>query len=141
ASNVVPVPCWFGWETRALPGFDPMMLDRRLRTFADERCLPEMRNLAPEAAIKITIVQQVPAFAADASSGIVPLTLTLAAQKETHAVSYGTEAGLFQEAGACPIVCGPGDITQAHTANEFVETAELERCLAFLGRLADWAEA
>jgi len=141
ASNVVPVPCWFGWETRALPGFDPMTLDRRLRTFAYERCLLEMRRAAPEAAIKITIVQRVPAYAADARSEIVPLTLKLAEQKETHAVSYGTEAGLFQEGGAPPIICGPGDIAQAHAANEFVEVAELERCLAFLARLADWAEA
>src|SRR5262245_38128845 len=141
ASNVVPVPCWFGWETRALPGFDPMTLDRRLRTFTDESCLPKMRRLAPEAAIKITIIQQVPAYAADAGSGIVPLTLKLAEQNKTHAVSYCTEAGLFQEGGAPPIICGPGDIAQAHTPNEFVEVAELEKCLAFLARLADWAEA
>ena len=58
ASNVVPVPCWFGWETRALPGFDPMTLDRRLKAFAAETCLPEMRRVAPEADIKITATNQ-----------------------------------------------------------------------------------
>ena len=56
-------------------------------------------------------------------------------------MSYCTEAGLFQDGGAPAIICGPGDIAQAHTANEFVAVAELEKCLAFLGRLADWAEA
>jgi acetylornithine deacetylase len=141
ASNVVPVPCWFGWETRALPGFDPMTLDRRLRAFAEETCLPEMRRVAPEADIKITVTNRVPAYAADTKSGIVPLTLKLAGQNETLAVSYCTEAGLFQDGGAPAIICGPGDIAQAHTANEFVAVAELEKCLAFLGRLADWAEA
>ena len=40
ASNVVPVPCWFGWEVRALPGFDPMALDRRLKAFAADGPLP-----------------------------------------------------------------------------------------------------
>jgi len=141
ASNVVPVPCWFGWETRALPGFDPMTLERRLKAFAAEHCLPEMRRVAPESDIKITATNRVPAYAADTKSGIVPLTLKLAGQNETLAVSYCTEAGLFQDGGAPAIICGPGDIAQAHTANEFVAIAELEKCLAFLGRLAEWAES
>ena len=141
ASNVVPVPCWFGWETRALPGFDPMTLERRLKTYAAEHCLPEMQRAAPEADIKIMATNRVPAYAADTQSGIVPLTLKLAGQNETLAVSYCTEAGLFQDGGAPAIICGPGDIAQAHTANEFVDIAELEKCLAFLSRLADWAEA
>ena len=139
ASNVVPVPCWFGWETRALPGFDPLTLQRRLEAFAAATCLPEMRRIAPEADIRITRVSLVSAYAADKPSGIVLLTLKLAGQNETYAVSYCTEAGLFQDSGAPAIICGPGDIAQAHTANEFVRVEDLEKCLAFLGRLADWA--
>jgi acetylornithine deacetylase len=141
ATNVVPVPCWFGWETRALPGFDPFTLDRRLRAFAEERCLPEMRRIAPESDIKVMVTNHVPAYAADTASGIIPLTLKLAQQNETYAVSYCTEAGIFQDGGAPAIICGPGDIAQAHTANEFIRVEELEKCLAFLARLADWAEA
>jgi acetylornithine deacetylase len=141
ASNVVPGPCWFGWEVRALPGFDPMRLDRRLKAFAAEHCLPAMRRIAPEADVRIAATNQVSAYAADGPSGIVPLTLKLAGQNKTYAVSYCTEAGLFQGGGAPAIVCGPGNIAQAHTANEFVEVAELEKCLLFLQRLADWAQA
>jgi acetylornithine deacetylase len=141
ASNVVPVPCWFGWETRALPGFDPFTLQRRLETFVAETCLPQMRKLAPESEIKVHVVNHVSAYAADTKSGIVPLALKLAGQNETFAVSYCTEAGLFQGGGAPAIICGPGDIAQAHTVNEFVRIEELEKCLTFLGRLADWAEA
>ena len=137
----MPVPCWFGWEIRGLPGFDPMTLDRRLKTFAAETCLPEMRRVAEEADIKIAATNRVSAFAADEPSGIVPLTLKLAGQNETFAVSYCTEAGLFQEGGAPAVVCGPGHIAQAHTPNEFIRVEELEKCLGFLGRLADWAEA
>src|SRR5262245_42360608 len=140
ASNIVPVPCWFGWEIRALPGFDYRPLDQRLRRFAAEQCLPEMQRVAPEAAIDITITNQVPPFGADAKSGIVPLTLKLAGQNQTYAVSYATEAGLFQLGGSPSIVCGPGHIAQAHTPNEFLRVEELDKCLRFLGRLADWAE-
>jgi acetylornithine deacetylase len=141
ASNVVPVPCWFGWETRALPQFDPFILQRRLEKFAAEACLPDMRRVAPESQIEIRAVNHVAAYAADEVSGIVPLTLKLAGQNATLAVSYCTEAGLFQGGGAPAIICGPGDIAQAHTANEFIDIAELEKCLVFLTRLADWAEA
>jgi acetylornithine deacetylase len=140
ASNIVPAPCWFGWEIRGLPGFDPMTLDRRLKAFAAEHCLPAMRRIAKEANIAITAVNRVAAFTADAASGIVPLTLQLAGQNETFCVSYCTEAGLFQGGGAPAIVCGPGNIAQAHTANEFIAISELEKCLRFLDRLAAWAE-
>ena len=141
ASNVVPVPCWFGWETRALPGFDPFSLQRRLEAYAAEELLPEMRRLAPESEINVQVMNHVSAYAADTVSGIVPLTLKLAGQNETLAVSYCTEAGLFQDGGAPAIICGPGDIAQAHTVNEFIRVEELQKCLAFLDRLADWAEA
>ena len=139
ASNIVPVPCSFGWEIRRLPGFDGMELDKRLRAFAAEHCLPEMQRAAPETSIAIDIVNEVPAFLADPKSGIVTLTQKLAQQNDTFAVCYATEASLFQKGGAPSVVIGPGNIAQAHTPNEFVEVAEIEKCLAFLGRVADWA--
>jgi acetylornithine deacetylase len=140
ASNIVPVPCWFGWEIRGLPGFDPMTLDARLRRLA-ETCRTEMRRVAPEADIRIQVANRVPAFGADTRSGIVPLALQIGQQNETFAVSYCTEAGLFQDGGAPAVVVGPGHIAQAHTVNEFIAVDELAKCLGFLERLADWAEA
>jgi acetylornithine deacetylase len=140
ASNIVPASCWFGWEIRRLPGFDGEALDARFRRFAEKECLPSMRRAAPEADIDIQVTNAVPPFEADAASGIVPLTLKLARQNDTYAVCYATEASLFQAGGAPSVVCGPGHIAQAHTPDEYLEIAELEKCLAFLGRLADWAE-
>ena len=140
ASNIVPMPCWFGWEIRGLPDFDPMTLDSRLRRLA-ETCIADMRRVGPESDIRIAISNRVPAFAADTRSQIVPLALQLGQQNETFAVSYCTEAGLFQDGGAPAVVIGPGHIAQAHTPNEFIAVAELEKCLRFLERLADWAEA
>lgn len=140
ASNIVPVSCTFGFEVRALPGFDPSTIERRLRDFAERECLPEMREVAPEARITITQVNQVPPFGADRSGEAVSLALALAQQNDTFAVSYATEAGLFQGAGAPSVVCGPGSIAQAHTANEWIEEAQLDACMEFLRRLADWAE-
>ncbi|MBA4174353.1 MAG: acetylornithine deacetylase, partial [Hyphomicrobium sp.] len=79
-------------------------------------------------------------FAADPSAEVVALVLRLLGQNRTHTVSYGTEAGLFQDAGVPAVVCGPGSISEAHTANEWIAASELEKCSAFLTSLADWAE-
>ena len=47
----------------------------------------------------------------------------------------GTEAGQFQEAGYSAIVCGPGDIAQAHQPDEFLEISEFEAGQRFMERL------
>lgn len=140
ATNIVPVNCTLQFDVRAIPGVDIAAIDRRIRAFAANVCLPEMHKVAPEAGIDIAIANQVPPYSAGASSEAVALALKLAGQNETHAVSYATEAGLFQVAGSPAVVIGPGDIAQAHTADEWIAKDQLEKCNAFLGRLGDWAE-
>jgi acetylornithine deacetylase len=50
----------------------------------------------------------------------------------TAAVSFGTEAGLFQQAGIPAIICGPGDIARAHRPEEYLTLPELRACHAML---------
>jgi acetylornithine deacetylase len=140
ATNIVPVSCRMDFDVRAIPGIDIAAIDRRVRAFAADVCLPEMRRVAPEAAIDVSIANQVPPFAAGPASEAVALALNLAGQNETHAVSYATEAGLFQTAGSPSVVIGPGDIAQAHTADEWIAKDQIDKCSAFLARLGDWAE-
>ena len=54
-----------------------------------------------------------------------------------NVVSFGTEAGLFQEIGISTAVCGPGSIEQAHKIDEFIELDEINKCLKFLSGLKD----
>jgi acetylornithine deacetylase len=140
AANIVPVLCQFGFDVRALPGLDLDAIERRLVAFAETSCLPEMHRVAPEARITVRQTGRVPPFEAGRGSEAVALALRLTGRNATGAVSYATEAGLFQDAGVPSVVCGPGDIAQAHTANEWVAVEQLDACTAFLGRLADWAE-
>jgi acetylornithine deacetylase len=141
ATNIVPVNCSFVFDIRALPGLDPDEVETRLRRFAENHCLPEMHEIAPEADIRIERANAVPPFGAEPKSEVVALALKLTGQNETYGVSYGTEAGLFQEAGAPAVVCGPGDIAQAHTADEWISESQIAKCMDFLARLGDWAEA
>jgi acetylornithine deacetylase len=140
ATNIVPVSCSVEFDLRALPGVDANTIDQRVRAFVAQECLPELQRVAPEAFINIAIANQVPPFAAGANSEAVALALNLAGQNQTHAVSYATEAGLFQDAGSPSVVIGPGDIAQAHTADEWITKDQIANCSRFLSRLADWAE-
>ena len=141
APNIVPQRCTFTWEVRALPGLDGRGVAAELEGFAARELLPQMRAVSPECGIEIAPVNISPAFLAEEGSEAVSLAMRLAGQNETFAVAYGTEASFFQ-AGACPsVICGPGDIAQAHKPNEFVAVSELEKCLGFLDRLGDWAAA
>lgn len=140
ANNIIPIYCRFGFEVRSLPGVDIDGIERRLRSFAETQCIPEMQQTAPEANITITRMNTVPPFIAQKESLALTLALQLTGQNETHTVSYATEAGLFQDGGAPSIVCGPGDIAQAHTADEWIEEAEIAKCMGFMTRLADWAQ-
>jgi acetylornithine deacetylase len=99
-----------------------------------------MQKAAPEAGIAVRRTNAVLPFGADPASEVVSLALQLAGQNETFAVSYATEAGFFQNAGAPSVVIGPGDIAEAHIADEWIEAAELDKCMAFLRRLAAWAQ-
>jgi acetylornithine deacetylase len=137
APNIVPKTCKFHWQVRGLPEADPDLVPKRLEAFADERLLPRMRRVAPAASIEMLYQGSVPAFLAKPGSEAVALTMALTGANSTSTVSYGTEAGLFEEAGCPTVICGPGDIAQAHAADEFVTSAQLDACLAFLAKLAD----
>ncbi|MFO1170462.1 MAG: acetylornithine deacetylase [Hyphomicrobiaceae bacterium] len=137
AQNIVPRHCSFSWEMRVLPGFSPESVLDRFRASVEEVHLPAMRRVAVDAAIETVHANTVPSFYSGEGSEAVSLALRLAEQNETYAVSYGTEAGLFQGAGSPSVIIGPGDIAQAHRPDEFVAISELDRCLGFLERLVD----
>ena len=141
AANIVPVSCRIGFEVRSLAGVDVGAIEQRIGDFAARDCLQEMRAVAPEADITIQRTNEIAPFFAAPGSEVVALALKLSGGNETHAVSYATEAGLFQAAGAPSVVIGPGDIAQAHTADEWIAESEIGKCMAFLTRLADWASA
>ena len=137
ATNIVPKTCEFHWHVRGLPEADPDFVPRRVAAFAEERLLPRMQSVAPTASIETQHWGSVPAFLAKPGSDAVALAIALTGVNATSTVSYGTEAGLFEEAGCPTVICGPGDIKQAHAADEFVTTAQLDACMAFLAKLAE----
>jgi len=137
ALNIVPRHCRFQWEFRPLPGADETAIIDRFNAFVQKKILPRMRAIAPEADVITEEKHSIPSFRAAPDSPAVPMALKLAAQNETHSVSFGTEAGLFEEGGFPTVICGPGDIAQAHQPNEFISLQQIEACELFFRRLMD----
>jgi acetylornithine deacetylase len=78
-----------------------------------------------------------PGLNVDADDEIVKLARVLSGLSDTGAVSYGTEAGLFEQAGIPSVICGPGSIEQAHKPNEWVALDQLARCEQFIDGVID----
>ena len=134
AKNIVPRECTFNWDMRLLPDADPDEIPARLERFS-ETLLPEMRAISPDTGIATKRTNIVPGLAPDADSPAEALGLSLTGANGMAAVSYATEAGLFQQAGIPAIICGPGSIDQAHKPDEWIAVSELEACKGFMEKL------
>ncbi len=137
ATNIVPKTCEFSWQVRGLPSAPAGEAARNLATYAEKDLLPKMRQIAKNAAIETETETSVPAFIAAPKSDAVALALALTGANRAEAVSFATEAGLFEKAGCPAVICGPGDIAQAHAADEFVSIAQLGLCMKFIEGLTD----
>lgn len=126
--NIIPDRCTADIEARAVPGVSPAALLEPVKA----------RLLALRDGGFKVIWQEMssyPALALAKTSGLAALVTELTGQEPLTAVSYGTEAGLFQEASVDAIICGPGDIGRAHRPNEFIETGELAACQKMIAAL------
>jgi acetylornithine deacetylase len=141
AVNIIPKSCSFVWECRPIPGKNPDALVQRFNDFAEMEILPGLHEIAEEASITTQPLGAVPAFQTQENSPAETLALLLAKQNGALAASYGTEAGIFQAADIPTIVCGPGNILQAHRPNEFISIDQVEECTDFMHRLLDHVSA
>ncbi len=137
ATNIIPAECTLKWEMRLLPGHDADAVVEGFRIFARQQVLPRMRQVWAGADIETELLGQVPGLVPEDGSDAETLALALTESNQTFAVSYSTEAGLFQQLGVPTVVCGPGSIEQAHTPDEFIALSEVAACERFLRRLMD----
>ncbi len=139
AVNILPAECSFFWEYRNLPSQDSSAIRKLFEDYCEREVLPSLREFAPEARIETEAVALVPPLAQEEDGAAEALVRRLTGANESAAVSFATEGGLFQRAGLSTVVCGPGSIDQAHQPDEYIELEQIEACIAFMRRLADWA--
>ena len=138
ALNIVPKDCTFEFEFRHLPDADPMGLFDEVSAYAHDTLEPQMHAVDPATGFAFEEMSSIPALNADPAGEVVTLAKTLAERNEHRKVAFGTEAGLFQDGAGIPtVVCGPGDVEQAHKPNEFVTLEQIAKCERFFERLMD----
>jgi acetylornithine deacetylase len=141
ALNIIARECRLAWEFRPLPGVDAEAIFARAEAFLEEELRPVLRAEAPEGGIVTERICSVPALRPERQGAAEALALQLTGLNSTTTAAFGSEAGQFQDAGISAVMCGPGDIAQAHKPDEFIAIDQLAACEAFLLRLADWAAA
>jgi acetylornithine deacetylase len=141
AGNILARQCAFLFDLRCPPALDPKVILAPF--FAQARALDaELKARAPDAGVTVELLSDVPGFAPEADGPAEAFARRLAGDNgPPRAVAFATEAGQFQRAGLSTVLCGPGSIAQAHQPDEYVEISQMERGVAFMRRLVEWAAA
>ena len=140
AGNILARECVLSWGYRTLPHGDPWEVQRRAEAYVAELLLPKMRAKHPDANITLKRRSFVPGLKPEENEEAAKLALEWTGGNRTYAVPYGTEAGIFRAHGIPTVICGPGDISQAHQPNEFVAKSQMQACDTFIGKMIRWAE-
>ncbi len=140
ANNIIPEFTTVQWGFRELPTDDADALEQRVRDHIANEIDPGLKKVSDKAGVTTEKYNTVPGLKPDADSPAEQLIRHLSGLNESGTVSFGTEAGLFQQAGMPAVVYGPGSIEQAHQPDEFIEISQLGECVDFVYKMLDWAE-
>ena len=141
AHNVIAGQCSIDWEMRPINEEDKNFVKNNLLKYCQIKLLPEMQSKFAEAKIETEIIGEIPGLIPQKDNQARVIMQDLLQSNSTGVISFGTEAGIFQEMNMDVVVCGPGSIDQAHKANEFVSISELDKCLQNLLKLLDrWSK-
>ncbi|MGO4915581.1 acetylornithine deacetylase [Pseudogemmobacter sp. W21_MBD1_M6] len=134
AHNITAKDCWFGVDFRCVPGEDMEAWKAAFLARVAE-VEAEMQAIRPETGIDTAIRFYVPPLQPEPDGAAEGLVRGITGDNGHHVVSYGTEAGQFQAQDYSAIICGPGDIAQAHQPNEYITIAQFEAGEQFMHRL------
>jgi acetylornithine deacetylase len=134
ALNIVAAACRFFWEMRVLPNVDDRAVLAGLQATVAAEIIPAMVAIDPACGVHFEVSAHIPALAA-CEPAVESRLLHLFGQNAAVAVAYGSEAGIFQQAGIPSVIIGPGNIAQAHQPEEWLERSQLDGCMAVLDKL------
>ena len=135
--NMIPEHAEFVMEWRNVPGDDPLAELDRLRAQVARAIEPGMHRVDPTTGFTFEATEWCPPMSLDPEHPLADLVCGITGANALGKVSYGTEGGLYQEAGIATLVCGPGAIAQAHQPDEWIAEDQLAACDAFIRRVAD----
>lgn len=131
AHNITAGDCRFAVEMRVVPDEDITALAAAFEAEA-ARLDAALKAVNPQAGVTLTRFFNVPGLKPETEGPAEALVRRLTGANAAGVVSYGTEAGQFQDAGYSAVICGPGDIAQAHQVDEYLELSEWQAGQRFM---------
>ena len=138
ALNIVPQQCSFDFEVRSLPAQDPWQVAHQLRLYAEHTLLPAMQAVSAQCAIGFSELSSYPGLATSSQSQAAEWVAQFCGSRDFGTVAFGSEGGLFDQAGIPTVVCGPGSMEQGHKADEFISLQQLDACDRMLERVVEF---
>ncbi|MCX7362195.1 MAG: acetylornithine deacetylase [Alphaproteobacteria bacterium] len=140
AGNILARECEVLWGYRELPTEPIEKLGERAKAWLKDELLPRMKAKHPAASIETVFRSSTPAFSPEGNEDAKALAANWSGSNTVGSVVYATEAGIFKKTLGVPtVVCGPGDIAQAHQPNEFLLASQIDACEGFMRRMVEWA--
>lgn len=127
--NIVPDRCVVEVDRRTIPGETEAGVRREIR-----RLLRRHRVAARVARLR---QGPCPPLETDIRQPMVEAFLRAAGQTGPVGVDYFCDAAILAKGGIPSVVFGPGDIAQAHTAEEWLSLGELDRAVVVLRRFLE----
>ncbi len=127
AINVIPERCEIDVGVRLLPGMSCEAFMDRLRS--------AVQAVVPRDAATVAQINETPAFATPPDRPLHVELCQSMLQQEECGVGFGTDAGRLASLGLDCVIWGPGDISNAHRADEWMPLEEFARAAAMLRTL------
>ena len=135
ADNITAKDCYFSIDLRCVGDERTedwlVKIQQKIETIE-----AEMKAVHSDAFFNIHVMRG-PAVVPEIEGQAEALARLLTGDNGNHTVSYGTDGGHFQKQGFSVVVCGPGNIAQAHKADEFIELSEFNAGATMLERLLE----
>lgn len=137
AVNIIANRCEVVFEYRTMPAEDSLYVFRQVEGYVSEVLRPQVKKRDSRADIRLDLITKLPPMKTPAGAEIEKIALELTENKSSSAAPYYTEGAIYNEAGIPTVICGPGDIDQAHRPNEYITREQLEKGPPFLARLIE----
>ena len=120
--NIIPPSCEVGLNTRLIPGHDN---EETIKEWLNE-AIANCSKRDPEFRAAVLNSRGAPALDVPEESEVVQLLKGILGT-EPVGVGYYTEAVTYTREGIPTVICGPGDIAQAHAPDEYISLEQLEK--------------
>ena len=124
--NIVPDRCEIEIDRRTIPGEKDRAVQREIVDF--------VRKAGLKVELMNSKAKDCMALETDPTNELVQQLMSVSAQVEPAGVDFFSDAAIIANGGTPSVVFGPGNIAQAHTANEWISLRSLEKATNVLTR-------